>query len=356
MRWAWVVLAVWAWLAAGARAQTTVELVRSAVVRAGEAIKVRDVARVTGPLAETLAGVEVSPDAGVEHRDAAGWTSISAERVREAIAKVKGVNLGQVAVMGAACSVTVQRPSTRNIPAASPAPAAIAGDVIDPGTIRGRAAAALAVELGVEPAALRITWANEDADLLDQPVGDRAVEVSVLGTADRLPMRITAYRGDSVDVRRSVMVDVRVRRRVHTLTRDVRRGERVPSDAVRTEEAWVSPRERPAREESLAKNLARANLVAGRRVLEGDLEAPIAVRRGDIVTVHCVSGTVIVQRQARAQEDALDGQLVELAPLDSTERKPKTFPARMSGAGRAVIWLSDPPGAGRPSATEGSTR
>jgi hypothetical protein len=67
------------------------------------------------------------------------------------------------------------------------------------------------------------------------------------------------------------------------------------------------------------------------------VQAPLAARRGDLVTVHCLSGGVTVRLRARAQGDIRDGETGEFR----ADGAKKTCPARMDGAGRAVMVMGE---------------
>jgi flagella basal body P-ring formation protein FlgA len=59
------------------------------------------------------------------------------------------------------------------------------------------------------------------------------------------------------------------------------------------------------------------------------------VRRGELVTVHCVSGGIVVKAKARARAEARQDEVIELQ-MDGSK---KTFRARIVGPGRAVVNL-----------------
>lgn len=65
----------------------------------------------------------------------------------------------------------------------------------------------------------------------------------------------------------------------------------------------------------------------------GDVESPIAAKRGEIVYVDCLSGRLVVKVRARAVGTVREGEIAELK-IDGGDG---SFFARMSGKGRAVM-------------------
>jgi flagella basal body P-ring formation protein FlgA len=64
-----------------------------------------------------------------------------------------------------------------------------------------------------------------------------------------------------------------------------------------------------------------------------DVDRPIAVKRGDIVSVRSVVGTASVRTRARALAAGGEGDVIDLEVLGSRAR----ITARVIGPGRAVI-------------------
>ncbi|HHN77047.1 MAG TPA: flagellar basal body P-ring formation protein FlgA [Phycisphaerales bacterium] len=74
-------------------------------------------------------------------------------------------------------------------------------------------------------------------------------------------------------------------------------------------------------------------LEPGSVIEAGDIEPPLIVRRGEIVSLHCVAGAVMLRCAARALESGHEGDVIRLELLTSKEK----VTARMSGRGRAVM-------------------
>jgi len=73
-------------------------------------------------------------------------------------------------------------------------------------------------------------------------------------------------------------------------------------------------------------------------VVMAEAVAPtVAVAKGDIVAIRCISGTVVLSTRARAMATGRDGELVQFQALDSK----RTFFARMDGKGHATVVAGD---------------
>ena len=65
------------------------------------------------------------------------------------------------------------------------------------------------------------------------------------------------------------------------------------------------------------------------------VEAPIVIKRGDLVNIHCISGSILIELQRmRARRDGREGETIE---FESADGKRTRLQARVSGPGRAVI-------------------
>ena len=69
------------------------------------------------------------------------------------------------------------------------------------------------------------------------------------------------------------------------------------------------------------------------------VQAPIMVKRGDIVTVTSQSGGIRVRISARALRDGTHGELVQLESLGSKEK----FDARVIGPREAAVFAASRP-------------
>lgn len=315
-----------------------VQLRLSADVEPGAPVLLGDIAALDGREAEALRGVvvrEAAPAAGEP-----GEVALS--DVRRALDE-SGVNWGLVALRGNVCALRT------GVSAAAPARRErerpeVEHEVVDlrgAQTVRTYAARTLAAMFGVSPEDLRLAFDDSERALLDVSDLGRRIETQPLGesTGSRVPIAVWVYEADRVIASGTVRADVRVRRPAVVLTQSVARGERIRPGSLSREVMWLEPTGGTpvATVEEAVGGVARARMQAGTVLRLEHLEAPVVIRRGELVTVHCVSGGVVVKSKARATHDARLGDMVEL----SLGRDRRSFVARADAPGRAVMRLGD---------------
>lgn len=312
-------------LLAPASAAGTVTLRPSATLDAARVATLADVATLEGDDAAALADV---PLGTVETA-----REVTIAEVRAAL-DARSVNWGRLALRGSSCAVRV---APTQIPRASsdvdgPAPSARPGVE----TVRDRVVATLRELFGAEPDAIRVTLDDAAADLLNRPVQGRRVDIETTSAnSSRLAVRVWMYEGDRLAGEGTARADVSLRLDVFTLTTAVAKGARIEPAMLSRATVWMAPNGAPPiREESQAVGaVACTRLDAGTVLRTEHVEAPLVIRRGDLVTVHALAGSLALRTQARAMADAREGEMVEL----SRGRERKSFLARAAGPGLAVL-------------------
>jgi flagellar basal body P-ring formation protein FlgA len=79
---------------------------------------------------------------------------------------------------------------------------------------------------------------------------------------------------------------------------------------------------------------ARLAIQAGDVVYSDQVQAPIVIKRGEVVSVSSHAGGIRVRTTARARQDGARGELVQLESLDTRER----FDARVTGPREAAVF------------------
>jgi flagella basal body P-ring formation protein FlgA len=92
---------------------------------------------------------------------------------------------------------------------------------------------------------------------------------------------------------------------------------------------------------------AKQTIQAGAIVFSDHVQAPILVKRGELITVASESGAIRVRTTVRAMQDRSKGQLVQVESLDTKER----FDARVTGLRIAAIMTVASPSVGNQSST-----
>lgn len=344
MRWVVAAAAVLA-VHCAARGQTTIVLRSGATAAEGGAVRLGDVAEVTGPEAAKLAGVVVIEKASATQGP---FAIVETAQVQAAVERdVPGLNWGRVTLNGGRCYVRIGEAAA---PAAAPErpraeqPRLVEDAATD--TVRGEVAHRLASLYNVEVSDLRMgfgTLTAEDTAFLARPLeaGVR-YEVQPAGSvkSGRIPVRIDLYRRDRHEAMRSFNVTVEVRRAIVLAARTIERDEVISPEALSTDSRWVSPEASTGMglEEAVGCT-ARRRIEAGKVVVAGDVQTPVVVRKGETVWVHCLSGSVALKARAKALAQGRDGEMVPM----QMEGSKKTFMARMSGRGVAVMLAEEAP-------------
>ncbi len=320
----------------------TVTLRRSAHLPVGQAITLDDIAELSGAEAVSLGKIVILAEPA-KRASGRSKLNISIDAVHKVLDESR-VNWGRVSMRGTTCIVrlTGQRtePDAAGIREIKPAPRTAAMvDLTGPSTVRIRVATLLARLYNVKPDALRVLFQESDEAFLDRLQLDRRIEVQPTSnpSSSRMSVIVWVYDGDRLESSRTLRIDLLIHRPVVVTTMDIARGDAINAADLRQETRWIAPTGAPL----LAVIERAAGFVAKRRISTGSmlqsdlLELPIVVRRGELVTVHCVSGGVVVKAKARARAQARQDEIIELQ-MDGSK---KTFLARIVGPGRAVVNL-----------------
>lgn len=319
----------WSVLAVGvARGQDSIR-VRESIERAAPgAITLADVAELSGDGASRLGGLVVVGNAG------AGESTVSLETIRGLLEARDDVNWGRLELRGSSCRVWVGKPEVvkPKIAAAARAikePAPIPDGPIVRRLIEERIVAALKA-----PAAdVKLTFEDRDAELLNTSVVGRASDITLVGSSPEQPVSVTLYAGDRIAASGTVRVGVRVRRMAAVLSNDLKRGEEISAANVTGEERWLPHTVDFVPVGDAMGRVAKAALPQGKVLEASDVQAPLVVKKGELVRVHCVNGSFVLKTTARAMADGRMGELVTLQPVGSA----RTFQARMDAPGIAVL-------------------
>ncbi len=311
----------------------------SARVPADRAVVLADVADLSGDEAAALGQVEVRQAVGVSRR-----ASVDVREVRAAL-EANGVNWGKVTLRGASCELVAWSP-----PAPAPAPEPVRAEArnetapthemvraTDAATVRKAAAQMLArlFEVGLED--LQIAFDDPASPLLATSGVGRRIEVQPAASpsTSRIPLSVWVYDGDRVLASGLIRADVLVRRPVVIATSGLRRGQVISDGDVSAEVSWTEPAAGApiASVEEVVGRVCRTRIPTGTALRAEHIEPALLVKRGDLVTIHCIAGGVVVKAPARAQTDGRDGETIEFK-MDKSKR---SFLARIDGPGRAVM-------------------
>ncbi|MCL4220730.1 MAG: flagellar basal body P-ring formation protein FlgA [Phycisphaerales bacterium] len=304
---------------------TSITLRDTARVEIGRDVQVRDVAVVEGPrAAEVLDRCVIAGDV-LGKRIVRGWAPVSLAEVRAVI----DLPETEVLLRGSVCRV--------GLVATRPANTSEGGDALRSAVSGPRVLDAivdrLLLEFDVSSDDLRLTYSERYEAGMRAPIGPCTVEVHPLGLSAEMPVSVTLYDGERIAFSQSMRVRVEIRRPVAVVDRLIERRAKVEAGQYHFESRWISAAESPATASQLEGAEARSTLEPGEVILARHVESPFVVRRGDMVTVRVVSGSIVAKLSARALSDARDGDRIAFEPINGGPR----FHARVNGAGKAVL-------------------
>jgi flagella basal body P-ring formation protein FlgA len=194
--------------------------------------------------------------------------------------------------------------------------------------------------VGAEADAVRVLFEDAAKDLLDTPTAGRVVDITPSGMADRLPLAIRVFEKDRIVAQGSVRVAVSVRREVLVAKNPLKRGDTMELKDAAIEARWVGPTFQGASPEDFGSVVRAGKLSPGQLITDADLTPAVVVRKGEMVSVSCVAGSVVVKTMARASSDARRGEVIRFEGEEKSdkgkERSRRVFLARVAGPGRAV--------------------
>ncbi len=173
-------------------------------------------------------------------------------------------------------------------------------------------------------------WLNRSA-----AVGRYEIQPMSRSGLGRVPLKVRRY--DASGMVEEVTLTAEVARRVVAVvaTQQIRRGEVFTHQNVGLQETLVTADHGEALDSTqlvLGQSSASA-LREGSVVLADHVAADVLVQRGDLVTVACVSGSLVVRTVGRASEDGVLGDIVAVRNPETRE----TFYATVSGRRQATI-------------------
>lgn len=312
---------------------TTVTLRSTARFQPGQDVLLSDVAVADGPLAESISATVVLDADDLLRRASRGWLRLSVQDIAQSL----DLPASDVLFRGSVCNVAVLAPPPTIITSHPDRAARV--QIASGPTVLDLVTARLAREFGVVSADLQLTFDDRYAQTLRTPVADCTADVQPTGLSDNMPVAVTLYDADRIVLSSTVRLRVELRRSVAVADRLIPRRATLEATQYHFEDQWLPLSTTPATPDQLDGAEARMALEPGSIIETRHVEPPIVVRRGDMVAVRVISGSIVAKITARALSDGRDGQRVQFEPLNGGDR----FSARMNGPGRAVLNRSTEP-------------
>ncbi len=307
----------------------------------GAKVTLAQIAELKGPNAQALGEVELATLG-----EGRAQATISIDDVETAMNDA-GVNWGVVSLRGySACRVTRLAPPP--IPIIDPGQAVTANIETPIGlsaalTLRQLVEQRIVERAGVRPDGLRVRFSDRDERHLDRAILGLSVEVEPTSrnTLGRVPVVVRLYEAGRVT--ETIRVSAKVQRLLLAVVAvsPIRRGEVFTRAGLEVREctfdddAYI-----PVTDPMLVVGQESAvSLRAGEVVLTRSVRAPLMVKRGELVTVRCIVGGLVVRTIGRAGEN---GSLDDLIRVRS-EKTGQDIYAVVTGRHEAIVTTAPQP-------------
>lgn len=304
----------------------------------GLTVRLSDIADLTGAEAERLARVQIVSLSPQQTR-----ATIAAATVRRAL-DGESPRWGRLTLRGAT-TVVVER--GRRLASADAAPLVRVGAVRSnavprvaltgpPESLREHLLQYVYDTVGAAVADIDVTFTDRDAALLSRQTSGERYEFEPMGSdmVGRVPVNVRCYRGDELIETVRVRLHVRVRRDAVLARRELRRGEVIAAEDLKTDRIWLdSDVKRPLRNAGpvVGQTVVRT-VTAGRPMSHDDIRPALMVKRGETIFVRCVSGNLVMSVTARALSDGALNEVITVEPIKTRER----YMVRVTGPQQAV--------------------
>ncbi|HEX7010584.1 MAG TPA: flagellar basal body P-ring formation chaperone FlgA, partial [Phycisphaeraceae bacterium] len=304
----------------------------------GPQVKLAQVAELEGSAAQALGDLVVA--SFQEGRD---QQTLTLEALRRTLTEA-GVNWGLL-TLGGYTACQVHRLAETPPPLVEPAAPAAASnpmgtiDLGTPLTLRAQVEALIHQMAQAQQGDLRIRFNEHDQALLAQPTGHHRYELEP-GAAQaigRVPITVRRYDAGRIAQTFTVTADVERRALALVATRSIARGERFTPDSVELREVYLTQDVGvPLADRDQVVGLESAALLRpGVVIYPRHIRSPILVQRGDLVTVRCVVGGLVIRTVGRAMSEGAMDETV----IIRNELSRQTYPAVVAGRREVVMQL-----------------
>lgn len=302
----------------------------------GAEIRLQQVAELSGQAAEALGDVVVARFDGD-----ANEKQVSLQSLRRVLDD-RDVNWGIVSLKGhAVCRVVRVREAAAGEEVEAVAAARQEPVTLDDGhTVQAEVEAMIRRMAGEMGDSLEIEFADSDADQLAMSVRAGRFELEPLSATalGRTPVRVRCYDGGRIIENFVVIADVARRVEALVAMRDIGRNTMFTANDLALQEVLLrSEHGEPLQEFELVLGQQASRYVRqGSPVFADSVRSARLVKRGELVTVRCVMGGLMVRTVGRATRD---GAMDEVIPVRN-EGSRETFAARV--VGRRQVTLTQP--------------
>jgi len=194
----------------------------------------------------------------------------------------------------------------------------------------------LAQQLDANKDNIRIRFEKSQDDLLNQSLARYRFELEPVGRdlIGRVSINVRRYRANQLLDTQRLRVEVNVRRRIVVAARSLGRGQTLTAADVEVKTQWFDSmiKQPIGKVDQVVGQQTAGSLRTGDILFIDDVQAPVLVKRGQLVMVRCISGSLVLKTVARAREDGTLNQRITLR----NERTRADYTARVSGPQEAI--------------------
>jgi flagella basal body P-ring formation protein FlgA len=211
-------------------------------------------------------------------------------------------------------------------------------------TLRQRVTRAIHQMSEFDRKSLKITFADRDKERLNQSVLGKQYELeprsnSALG---RVPIAVRRYEGGRVADRFTISADVTRKVKALVAQDSISRGDTFQGGDVAVETVWLERDDNPIADPALIQGQrADSILRKGHVIYPDDVKSPTLVKRGQLITVRCLTDGLVVRTTVRAREDGTRDEVIKVRNEGSRE----TFTCTVTGPRTATVDLRQNAGA-----------
>jgi len=301
-------------------------------------IRIRDVAEFDGDYARFLEDVVIATlgpdDQGV---------TVTLGQLRDA-ATQHDANWGRLSLGGyASCRVYRISPQPQAISA--PEAPLVSNPMEEVGlesalTLQDRVMALIEQFAGVERSELKISFSDHDEKTLAQSAYQDRYEFEPLASVPlgRVPIVIRRYRDNRLIETYRVVADVSRRYMAVVAKNTIGRHQVFTPSDIEIREVYIGHAGHPITD--LARVIGQRSASVLRTdavVFDQYLQSPLMVRRGELITVRCISGGLVIKTIGRATEDGALDQVIQVR----RDRSRRVYPVRVTGRQEGITLSAD---------------
>ena len=302
-------------------------------------VRLGDVAELTGTEALAMADIVLTTIESGQRR-----VTLTLDQVQQTLDQ-HGAHWGKVTLRGYATCVVYE-----TTPKPEPITAAVSPVVTNPHkevdlhtavTLRERVVELIEQLSGVDEDQLRMTFNPKDEKRLTQSAWQDHYEIQPLSasTLGRIPFVIRQYRNGQLVHTARITVDIARRYMAVVAKRAVGRNQTFAPGDVAIEEVYLdTAADQVATDLSEVIGFVAASVVRQNAVVrKQQIRSPTLVRRGELMTVRCISGDLVVKTVGRSTEDGVLDQTVQVRNDRTRER----YPVRVTGPRTGMVTSLD---------------